>query len=313
MRIVLFAPLPPEAITGRFPDVDVVTVDPSTPDPAATCEGADVVISDWSSRVRVAGDIVDALAPTCRLVQVPAAGLDSVDVEACRSAGVPVASCGGLNTVAVAEWCVYAAIGALRHFAPSDRALHRGEWEQLGHARYELARKTVGIVGLGAIGTAVAERLACFDVDLVYWTRRRRDRDEEERLSVRWSELDDLVAEADVLILAVALTDDTRGLLDADRIERMKNTSVVVNAARGEVTDEAALATALREQRLHGAAIDAFSTEPVPSDHPLLDAPSTLLTPHVGGVSVESSLRIIERVYGNIERLLEGEEPEGLL
>jgi phosphoglycerate dehydrogenase-like enzyme len=313
-RIALLAPLPAQAVTGALPDADVevVGIRPGD-DAAALARGARIAIADWSANVRIAGDVVAALAPTCELVQVPAAGLDSVDIDACRAAGIPVASCAGLNTVGVAEWCVWAAIDALRKLTWSDRALRDGRWEQLGHARYELAGKTVGLVGLGDVGTAVAERLRAFGVDLVYWTRRRRSADEEGRLGVRWAELDELVAGVDVLVLAVALTDDTRHLLDADRLGRMQPSAVVVNAARGQVTDEAALAAALREGRLHGAAVDAFSTEPAPADHPLLTAELAVLTPHVAGATAEAVGRIFGRVFANVTAVLEGRRPEGLV
>ncbi|MBW3620412.1 MAG: 3-phosphoglycerate dehydrogenase [Actinobacteria bacterium] len=313
-RIALFAPLPAAAVTGALPDaaLDVVEIRPGD-DAAAGAVGARIAIADWSATVRIAGEVVDALAPTCELVQVPAAGLDSVDVDACRAAGIPVASCAGLNTVGVAEWCVWAAIDALRKLSWSDRALRAGSWEQLGHARYELAGKTVGVVGMGDVGRAVAERLAVFGVDLVYWTRRRRPPEEEARLAVRWAELDDLLAEADIVILAVALTAGTRHLLDAARLTRMKPSAVVVNAARGEVTDEAALAAALREGRLHGAAVDAFSTEPPPPDHPLVGEELAVLTPHVAGATAESVGRILGRVFANLTAVLEGGTPTGLV
>lgn len=313
-RIALFAPLPASALTGAMPDADleVVEIRPGD-DAAALAAGARIAIADWSSAVRIAGDVVAALAPTCELVQVPAAGLDSVDVEACRAAGIAVASCAGLNTVGVAEWCVWATIDALRKLTWSDRALRDGRWEQLGHARYELAGKTVAIVGMGDVGRAVAERMRAFDVDLTYWTRRRRAPDEEQRLGVRWAELDDLLPAADVVVLAVALTDDTRQLLDATRLGRLKASAVVVNAARGQITDEAALAAALADGRLHGAAVDAFAVEPPPPDHPLLTPELAVLTPHVAGATAESVGRIFGRVFANVSAVLAGGRPVGLV
>lgn len=313
-RIALFAPLPVEAITHRYPDgdLDVVAVQPGD-DAATAARGATIAIADFSARLRITREVVEALAPTCRLVQVPAAGLDSVDVEACHDLGVPLASCAGLNSVGVAEWAVWAAMDAMRKLTWSDRALREGRWEQLGHARYELAGKTVGIVGMGDIGRATAERFRAFGVDLVYWTRHRRPPEVEQALGVRWNELDALVAASDVVVLAVALTDDTRHLFDASRLARMKPTAVLVNAARGEVTDEAALADALRTGALHGAAVDAYSTEPPPPDHPLLAAETAVLTPHLAGATAESVGRIFERVFANVTAVLAGGEPEGLV
>ncbi|MDX1659308.1 MAG: 2-hydroxyacid dehydrogenase [Nitriliruptorales bacterium] len=312
-KIALFPPIPPEAIADRFEGVEIVGIGPDTDDPVAAAEGATVAVSDWSNAVRIEGDIVEALAPTCRLVQVPAAGVDSVDVDACAEAGIPVASCAGLNTGAVAEWCIWATIDALRKLTWSDRRVRDGHWDQLGQPRFELAGKTVGIIGLGDIGTATAERLGAFDVDLAYWSRRRRDEAEEDRLGARYLELDELFPSADVIILTVALTPDTRHLVDADRLAAMQANAVLVNAARGEVVDEAALADALREGQLHGAAVDVFSQEPPPDDHPLRDVETAVLTPHVGGASAESAGRILQRVLDNVEAVLDGREPVGVL
>jgi phosphoglycerate dehydrogenase-like enzyme len=298
-------------VTGQL-DVEVATA-ADAPSLEELARGATVAIADYSGQNRIAGSVVDALAPTCQLVQVPAAGTDSVDVDACRAAGIPVASCAGLNDAAVAEWCVWGAIDALRQATWASHALRDGRWEQIGHARYELAGKTVGIVGLGRIGSAAAERFRAFGVDLAYWTLHRRSAEEESRRGVRWLDLDDLIPAADVLVLACALTDDTRGLLSAERIAAMKPSAVVVNAARGEVTDEAALAQALDEGRLLGAAVDAFAVEPLPEDHPLRGAASAVLTPHLAGATVESVGRILIRTLDNVRAALTGGTIEGLL
>ena len=311
-RLAMLAPLPPETVTSNFPDVEVVTADDQAAAVAAA-RGADICVADWRGEIVVDEDVAEALAGTCRLIQVPAAGLNGIDLDACRRHGLRVASCAGLNTVAVAEWCVWAIIDALRGLTWSDRALREHRWEMFGHARYELAGKVVGIVGLGDVGSATAQRLHPFGADLRYWSRRRREPEEEERLGVTWSELDDLVASADVLLLAVALTTDTRHLLDGGRLGRMKPNAVVVNAARGEVWDEAAVAAALREGRLQGAATDVFSTEPPPDDHPLLDLRTAVLTPHVAGTTAESVGRIIGRVFENIRAVLDDQDPQGVI
>lgn len=311
-RLAILAPLPAEAVAGQFPDVEVAAV-LDVGDPIETCRGADIVIADYSGTHRVTSEVVEVIADRCRLVQVPAAGLDSVDVDACAAAGVPVAACAGINAVAVAEWCVWAAISALRRTSEADRRLRAGAFDQLGVTRYELRGKTVGLVGMGDIGTAAAPRFGAFDVDLRYWTRTRRSTERERELGVTWSGLDDLVTAADVLVLAIALTDETHHLLDADRLASMKPSGVVVNAARGEVWDEVAVAEALRAGQLHGAATDVFSREPPPSDHPLLDVDAIALTPHLAGSTAEAVGAIFGRVLDNVRRVLDGQEPVGLV
>jgi phosphoglycerate dehydrogenase-like enzyme len=311
-RVAMLAPLGPEFVLARFPEADVATAT-SQAEAVEAATGADVCVVDWRGEVVVDDAVAAALAPTCRLVQVPAAGVNGVDLDACRRHGLPVASCAGLNTAAVADWCVWAMLDALRRLSTSERALRAGEWQMFGPVRHELAGRTVGIVGLGAIGTALAERLAGFGVELRYWSRRRREPAEEQRLAIRYEELDELVAHAEVLVLTVALTDETRGLLSAARIARLPHGAVVVNAARGEVADAAALAAAVDEGRLHGAATDVYAVEPPPDDHPLLGRDDVVATPHVAGMTVESSGRILQRVYDNIAAVQDGREPEGLL
>lgn len=311
-RVVILAPVPAEVIGRQLGDHEVVAVGRDE-DPAAAVRGADVCVADWTSHHRVVGAVIEALRATCRLVQVPAAGVDSVDVDGCARAGIPVASCAGANAVAVGEWCVWAALSALRGLVTSERKLRSGEWEQLGRARYELDGKVAGLVGMGDVGVEAARRFASFGVDLRYWTRHRRSTALEEELRLSWAELDDLVVAADVLVLAVALTEDTHELLDAGRISRMKPTAVVVNAARGGVTDEAALAEALRDGRLHGAAVDVYTEEPPPTGHPLLRVETAVTTPHLAGTTAESVGRILTRSIENVRRALEGGEIAGRL
>jgi phosphoglycerate dehydrogenase-like enzyme len=309
-RIALLAPLPRELITSRLPDVEVVVPDP---DVRTACAGATAVIADWNGRTVVDAATVDTLAPTCRLIQVPAAGLDGVDVDAVHAAGITLATCAGLNAVAVAEWCVWAAIDGLRQLSAADRAVRADGWPQLGRARYELAGQTVGLVGLGRVGIEVARRLAPFGVDLRYHSRHRRDVGVEEELGVRWAELDELVGTAQVLVLACASTPATRGLLDAGRIARLPRGAVVVNAARGEVVDEPALRDAVGRGDLHAVVTDVYGTEPPPAEHPLRGHDAITTTPHVAGTSAQAVGRIGRRVTDNLAAVLAGREPEGRL
>lgn len=308
----MLAPLPAAALESTFPSADVIAVADGV-DPVEAARGARICLADWTGTHRIEGEIVDALTGTCDLVQVPAAGVDSVDVAACADAGIPVAACGGLNATAVAEWCVYGAIAALRDLTAGDRALREGRFEQLGHVRYELAGKTVGIVGMGDIGRAAVPRFRAFETDVTYWSRHRRPEELEAELGMRYLALDELIAGADVLVLVIALTPDTRSLLDGDRLASMKPSAVVVNAARGGIVDEQALTRALYDKHLHGAAVDVYSVEPPPEDHPLLDAPRTTFTPHVAGATAESVGRILDRCFSNVRAVLDGGEPVGLV
>lgn len=315
-RIALLAPLPAEIVGVRFPDVEVVTPDPALPSPQAeveACRAATVVIGDWSGRRRVTAEVVAALDERCRLVQVPATGLDSIDLDALRARDVPVASCAGMNTVAVAEWCVWAVLDALRGFSAADRAVRAGRWPQLGEVRHELAGRTVGILGLGAIGSALAERLRPFAVDVRYVSRTPRSPEREAELGVTRTTFEELLPVAQVLVLACALTPQTRHLLDADAIARLPGDAVVINAARGELADEAALAAAVAEGRIHAVATDVYAVEPAPADHPLRGHDHVTTTPHLAGASTGAAARIITRVFDNVGAALAGQPLVGLV
>jgi D-3-phosphoglycerate dehydrogenase len=312
-RIALLAPVPASLITGNHPDVEVVEVREQS-DAVAACTGATIVIADWSGNVIVDRDVVAALDERCRLIQVPASGLDSVDVDAIREAGIPLASCWGTNADTVAEWCVWAALDALRGLSSAQASLRAGSWEQTAtKPRLGLAGRRVGVVGLGAVGQAVARDFTGLGCETSYWSRTRRDADMEEDLGVSWREVDELLATSDVLVLAQSLTKETRGWLDADRIDQLPEGAVVVNAARGAVWDTAAVAAAVASGRLHAAATDVFEREPAPPDDPAVLETGITVTPHIAGVSVDAVTALITRVLANVDAVLDGGEIQGLV
>lgn len=311
-HVVNFSPMPSSAIAAQLTGlaVDVVSLQ-DVEDDLAACTGAIAAVADFSGARKVTAAHAAALAGTCRAVLVPSAGTDSIDVAALQEAGIPVATAGGLNAVTVAEWAVWATIGGLRQLSEQDLGIRSGRWQQFG-TRYEVAGKQVLLVGMGPICEHVARRLRPFDATLTYWSRTRRSPAFEDELGLRYRDLDDGLAEADVVILAVALAEGTRGLLDASRLARMKPSATVVNAGRAELVDQDAVLAALDEGRLHGYATDVFLTEPPPSDDPMLTA-ATIATPHVAGVSLESVGRILGRTIENLNRVLAGQAPLGLL
>jgi (S)-sulfolactate dehydrogenase len=221
-------------------------------------------------------------------------GLDNIDVEACRSRGIAVIPASGANALAVAEYVIATAMLLLRGAYRSTTELAAGEWPRaaLGNGR-ELAGKTLGLIGFGDIGRltgrlarALGMRVIGFDANIPatapLWAQEQTER----------KSFIEVIAEADVLSLHVPLTAATRDLIDAERIRAMKRDAILINSARGGVVDEFALATALREQRLGGAALDVFEREPLPPDSPLDGCPNLILTPHIAGVTRESNERV---------------------
>lgn len=263
---------------------------------------AGAVVADWTGHL-----VLDAAAARAgrrvRLVQYPGAGLHSVDVDAWRRAGAAVCHVPAANAASVAEWAVLAAGALARRLPALDHDLRTGHWTSGADIR-DLSERRVGVLGGGAVGEACLRLFAAFGCPVAYHSRRPRP-----ELAYDRRPLPDLLAGSDVLVVAVPLTPDTRGLLGATELARLPAGALLVNVGRGPVTDESALAQALRTGRLAGAALDVFGTEPLPPDHPLRAAPNTLLSPHVAGGSGTARRRIFARVAANLARLADDLDP----
>ena len=255
------------------------------------------------NRTQVRGE---ALAQAARLAVVGrlGVGLDNIDLEACRTRGIRVFPAIGANADSVAEYVVALAMLLLRGAYLSTAAVASGRWPRamLSQGR-EIAGKTLGLVGFGSIGQVTAAKARALGLRVVAFDPGIGAGDPAwSRLGVERLELDPLLAASDIVSLHVPLVDATRGLLGTERLGRMKKGAVLVNTARGGIVDEAALARALHEGHLGGAALDVFVEEPLPAGGPLADAPNLILTPHIAGVTAESN----ERVSGIVARLVAG-------
>ena len=301
-RVLALPPLPHEVLASLFGDPRAELVTPSErtqEEVARLLPDVDIVIGDWSPSLRLVEP-----GPRVCFVQQPSVGTDGIDLDAFAAAGVPVANCAGANSTSVAEWCVSATLALLRGTVEGDASVRRGEWKQTSMGGRELSGSTVGVVGMGAIGRRTAELFGAFGCDVRYWSRNRHD-----DAPAQWSDLDQLLAVSDVVVLVIALGATTRGLLDADRLARLKPGALLVNGARGEVVDEAALVAALESGHVGGAALDVFAVEPLPADSPLRSAPRLLLSPHMAGSTVQAAMRIVGQATANLRRVLDGEPP----
>ena len=257
------------------------------------------------NRTRVDAELL-ARAPKLRVVGRLGVGLDNIDVEACKARGIQVIPATGANALAVAEYVVCAAMLLLRGAYLSSAEVAAGEWPRgaLGEGR-EVAGKTLGIVGFGGIGLLVAKLAQGLGMNVIAADALIPPASPVWRGSgVVQRPLDALLAESDAITLHVPLTNDTRRLIDAARIGRMKQGAVLINTARGGVVDEAALVAALKSGRLGGAALDVFEHEPLPAGSPLADAPNLLLTPHVAGVTREANERVSSMIAQKVEEAL---------
>lgn len=246
-------------------------------------------------------------APGLRAAVRHGAGLDMIPMQAATDAGVLVANVPGVNAATVAEHAIFAAIALRRQFRAMDAALRGTGWNA-GRAYGELGRElggaTLGILGFGNIGQALHRLAAAFGMTVIAHTRRPGSLPD----GVRGVSVDDLVAQADVLVLCCPLTDETRGILSAPRIAAMKPGAALINVARGPVIDTPALISALQAGRI-SAALDVFDVQPLPSDSPLFGLQNVLLTPHIAGTTEESMLRMGMGAADEALRILSGALP----
>jgi phosphoglycerate dehydrogenase-like enzyme len=254
-------------------------------------------------------------AKRTKLVQLLSAGYDMLKVDLLRELSLPLANNSGANSWAVADHSVLAMLALYRRLIPAHTAVRDGEWSKEidGTNTFEMANKLVGIIGLGNIGSKVAKRVQAFDAHVQYYNPEPRPHEEEERLNVKWVPLDELFRTSDIISLHIPLNDHTRGLVGREQLAMMKRTVVLINTARGEVVDEAALAEVLEKKQILGAGLDAFSPEPVPDDSPFLKLDNVVLSPHSAGTTWDTWTRRGQFAYQNFQRVLSGVPAEGLV
>jgi phosphoglycerate dehydrogenase-like enzyme len=261
----------------------------------AALPGAELVLGDWTGALTLDAQAV-AAAPRLAFLQQPSVGVDGHDLAALARVGVPVANTAGVSAAAVSEWCLAAALALSRKLTEADAAVRAGGWPQQGLRPRELNGRRVGVVGYGPIGVACARLFGALGCEVSFWTRTPRD-------EPGYLGLDALLESSDVVVVVIALSEETRGIVDP---RRLKPGALLVNAARGGVVDRAGLVAALREGRLGGAALDVFDTEPLPAGDPLRELPGVLLSPHVAGVTSEATMRLVEAAVGNLAAALDG-------
>lgn len=271
---------------------------------------ADIVVGDWSGELPL-GAAEAAKARRLRMIQQPGVGVNFIDVAAWAARGVPVANTPGANAASVAEWAVVAAAGLSRSMPWAHGEVAAGRWPQaeiLARGCRDLGELRVGIVGFGAIGRRCATLFAAFGCEVAY-TARSAD----PGAAARFLPMTDLLTNSDVLVVAVPLTEHTRGLISARELASLPSGALVVNVARGAVVDETALVAALRSGAVAGAALDVFAAEPLAPDSPLRTLDSVLLSPHIAGGSDTARRRIYAMTAENVARVCAGGQPRWTL
>ncbi|HVA59977.1 MAG TPA: NAD(P)-dependent oxidoreductase [Mycobacteriales bacterium] len=309
-RLLALPPLPVEMLESLLADLPVAVSVPDTRDRGglhAALPGAEIVVGDWTGTFRLA-DAEAEIAGQLAFVQQPSVGVETIDLAAFGRRGVPVSNVAGTNSIAVAEWCIAATLAVLRCLGWADSQVRAGSWPNLdvaGRGSMELAGRRVGILGFGPIGRACAERFAAFGCPVAYWSRSRRG--PAESAGAVYLEFAELLATSDVLVVVVAFGPETAGVLDARRLALLPSGAILVNAARGGIVDEPALAAAVERGSLAGAAVDVYDTEPLPESSPLRGNERILLSPHAAGSTQQSLARIVSVLHDNIERAVLGE------
>jgi len=303
--------LPPamrELMAGQKPgEVDLVFVE--TADDAekvAKAGDADYILCSWTP---IPAQMIEA-APRLKLIQKYGIGVDKIDLKAAARRGVPVAIAAGVNSVAVAETAITLMLAIYKRLCIAHNSLREGQWLkwELRTGCYELWQKTVGLVGGGAIGRAVAKRLSHgFECRVLYYDAVRLAPETEAAMGMTFTSMEDLLRKADIVSLHVPLLPETRGLIGAKAFALMKPSAVLINTARGGVVDESALIEALLNKRIAGAGLDVFAKEPPDRDNPLLKMDNVVVTPHNGGGTVDTMKRIIGHGFDNILRVERGE------
>jgi len=274
----------------------------------AAVSTADGVLSHPASRFD--RELLDR-APRLRVVSNVAVGYDNVDVAACTERGIAVCNTPGVLTDSTADLTFALMLGVCRRVAEADRFTRSGNWRYwtptllIGQ---DLTEATLGIVGMGRIGLEVARRARAFRMPILYFSRHRRP-DVEAEVGAKFVDLATLLAEADFVTLHLPGNAETRNLIGARELARMKPTAYLINASRGIVVDQDELAAALREHGIAGAGMDVFNPEPIAADHPLLALDNCVLMPHVGSATIRTRQRMSEMAARNLIAILEGTPP----
>lgn len=270
--------------------------------------GKDYLITPLSTQVDK--DVIDA-DPKLKIIANYGAGFNNIDAAYARQKGIPVTNTPEVSTVSTAEVTTGLMITLAHRMVEGDKLMRTkgfDGWSPLFFLGHELSGKTLGIVGMGQIGQAVAKRMKAFDMNIIYSQRTRLDPEVEAKFGAKFVSLEELIKTSDVLSLHCPLNDQTHHMIGAPEFKQMKSSAYLINAARGPVIDEAALLEALKAGELAGAALDVYEAEPnVDDGFKALD--NVILTPHVGNATVEARDAMAAIVAKNTVRIDQGQEP----
>lgn len=291
-----------------FGEVTVYDKTPTEEQTIARLQGATVAISN---KTPINGRILDA-CPDVKLICVLATGYNVIDCDAAAQRGIPVCNVPDYGTTAVAQYAFALMLEICHQIGHHDRLVHQGRWTSCptfcfwDTPQMELAGKTLGIIGFGRIGQAVARIGAAFGMKILAYSRTQYP---EGKLLADYVSLDTLLAQSDIVSVHCPLTTETTELINATTLQKMKDSAILINTSRGGVLNEADVKSALESGKLRYCAVDVAAAEPIPADSPLLSAPNCIITPHMAWAPVESRQRILDCTVRSIQAFLNG-KPE---
>ncbi|WP_274236141.1 2-hydroxyacid dehydrogenase [Allobacillus halotolerans] len=251
------------------------------------------------------------MASRLKVIANLAVGFDNIDVKACEARGITVTNTPDVLTDTTADLTFGLLLATARRIPESVDVIRKDEWKTWSPymmAGSDVHHKTIGIVGMGSIGEAVAKRATGFDMNILYHNRNRKP-EAEEKLGARYVSIDELLAQSDFVVSMTPLTEETKGMFDARAFDRMRKSAFFINASRGGVMNEADLYQAIKEEKIQGAGLDVFENEPIKSDHPLVQLDRVVALPHIGSATVETRNRMAMLCVENLKRVLDGMEP----
>jgi phosphoglycerate dehydrogenase-like enzyme len=309
-RVVYLEPIPEDLqaiITSRLPAGFQLDFREETTPVEQALTGADFILVATTQLNR---DVL-SYGRSLRLIQHQGVGYDNIDLDIARELHVPVAICPSGTSVGVAEHVMLLILALYRRLLEADASMRRAEWLQweLRPASFELAGKTVGLVGLGRIGREVATRLRGFSTTVLYHDVVKASVEVEGTLDVEFVSFAELLERSDIVSLHIPLTPATRHLIDVAALARMKHSAILINTARGPLVEEPALIDVLRTGGIAGAGLDVYATEPLPPKSPLRSLGNVVLTPHIAAGTADALKAKMDACFANIVAVTEGREP----
>lgn len=276
-------------------------------------KGAEAILSVLTEKID--GEVMEAAGSQLKIIANYAVGYNNIDTAEAKKRNILVTNTPGVLTEAVAEHTIAFLFSIAERIVEADKFVRAGKYKAWGPELLlgaDIKGKTLGIVGLGRIGSAVAQRMQDgFGVKIIYYDL-KRNQELEEKFGMEYRELDDLLKESDFVSLHTVLTDETRHLINAEKLALMKPTAYLINTSRGPIIDEAALAKVLKERKIAGAALDVFENEPELTPG-LTDLENVVLTPHIASATLETRDKMAEMAANNVIAVLEGQTPPNLV